>query len=185
MPIGVPTSAPSSRPSKASETVAPRCRQISPLASSVRSLSPIRLGRLLQNSLKKWPAENSQISNSADDQASAPEPDRNAASRGIDLPRPGPPGGLISSDAAGSVMVLGLSRQIAEGDDIRIGKLLHRWVGDPQHFKRGLESGLLRAPVMREAALGCIVRNGDHKLRRSASESGHGRRPPRPSDRSE
>src|SRR5579863_10776479 len=166
MPIGVPTSAPSSRPSKASETVASRWRHISPLVNSVRSLSPIKLGRLLQNSLNRCPAEYSQISSSPtirprrQSQIEMPFPEAVAFSS------PGPPGRIISSEAAGSVIGSVTSRQITNGDDICVGEFLHRGVGDPQHFKRGLESGLLRTAVMRQASLRGVVSDGNHKLRR-------------------
>src|ERR1700726_3968650 len=161
MPIGVPTSAPSSRPNRASETVASRCRQISPLANNVRSLSPIRLGRLLQNSLNRWPAENSQISNKPTTRT------RRQIKAEPSMPsRAGLPGARISSAMTGSVIGAFGSRQVAKGDDVLVGEFLHGRVGHPQHLQRGFESGLLRVPVMRQAALGRILGNRHDEVRR-------------------
>src|ERR1700692_72324 len=79
---------------------------------------------------------------------------------------PGPPGGITSSEAVGSVIGSVTSRQITNGDDIRIRELLHRGIGDPQHFKRGPESCLLRASIAGQATFRGVVSDGDHKLRR-------------------
>src|ERR1700677_3476797 len=133
MPIGVPTTAPRNNPSRASETVASTCRQTSPLFTNATSLSPIRLGRLLQNSLNRRPAENSQISSNP-----ATRTRRQTRAETSKPSRAGLVGARISSAMTGSVMGSVGSRQIAERDDVPVGELLHGRVGHPQHLQRGL-----------------------------------------------
>src|SRR6202030_4237950 len=161
MPIGVPISAPRKRASRASVTVVWTWRQSSPLFNSRSNLSPIRLGRLLQNSLNKLPAANSQISSNPMMSVS-----RQSQAEKSTLSPTDPLGGRISSAMTGSVMRAFGSRQIAQSDDVPVGEFFHRRVGHPQHLQRGFESGLLRAPVMRQAALGRILGNRHDEVRR-------------------
>src|SRR5882724_7907389 len=161
MPIGVPISAPRKRPSSASVTVVWTWRQSSPLFNSRSNLSPIRLGLLLQNSLNRLPAANSQISSNPMMSTS-----RQSQAETSTLSRTDPLGGRISSAMTGSVMRGFGSRQIAQSDNVPIGEFLHGRVSYPQHLQRGFESGLLRAPIMGQAALSRILGNRYDKLRR-------------------
>src|ERR1700722_12121797 len=161
MPIGVPISAPRKRPRRASVTVVWTWRQSSPLFNSRSNLSPIRLGRLLQNSLNKLPAANSQISSNPMMSVS-----RQSQAEKSTLSPTDPLGGRISSAMTGSVMRAFGSRQIAQSYDVPIGEFLHRRVSHPQHLQRGFESGLLRASIMRQAALGRIPGNRHDEVRR-------------------
>src|SRR5882724_12781744 len=161
MPIGVPISAPRKRPSSASVTVVWTWRQSSPLFNSRSNLSPIRLGRLLQNSLNRLPAANSQISSNPMMSTS-----RQSQAETSALSRTDPLGGRISSAMTGSVMRAFGSRQIAQSDNVPVGEFLHGRVGHPQHLQRGFEAGLLRVPVMRQAPFGRIPGDGHDEVRR-------------------
>src|SRR6202047_5163046 len=161
MPIGVPISAPRKRPSRASVTVVWTWRQSSPLFNSRSNLSPIRLGRLLQNSLNRLPAANSQISSNTTIKASR----QNQAEKSTLSPTDAV-GGRISSAMTGSVMRAFGSRQIAQSDDVPIGEFLHGRIGHPQHLQRCFESGLLRASIMGQAALSRILGNRYDEVRR-------------------
>src|ERR1700686_3101727 len=161
MPIGVPISAPRKRPSRASVTVVWTGRQSSPLFNSRSNLSPIRLGRLLKNSLNRLPAANSQTSSNPMMSAS-----RQSQAEKSTLSPTDAVGGIISSAMTGSVMRAFGSRQIAQSDNVPLGEFLHRRVSHPQHLQRGFESGLLRAPVMGQTALGRILGNRYDEVRR-------------------
>src|ERR1700722_2692186 len=149
MPIGVPTMAPRKSPSRASETVAPTCRHISPLFNNARILVPIRLGRLLQNSLNRCPAANSQISSKLMTRTV-----RQIKAETSMPSRTGLLGARISSAMTGSVIGSFGSRQVAQRDDVLIAEFFHGRVGHAQHLQRGFESGLLRVSILRQAALG-------------------------------
>src|ERR1700721_4432752 len=161
MPIGAPTMAPRKSPSSASETVAPTCRHISPLFNNARSLAPIRLGRLLQNSLNRCPAANSQISNKPMTRA------RRQIKAETSMPsRTGLLGTRMSFAMTGSVIGSFGSRQVAQRDNVVIVEFFHGRIGHPQHLQRGFESGLLRMSIMRQAALGRVFGNRHDEIRR-------------------